>query len=134
MATKIINLKFRHFLTVDSFVHIRIVGTQFIDRKTGEPGRVRIKFKNFKQLQEVLGEFSKRIKLQLDIHQLTDENINKLEELIMLNQGEKQLNLLLFERQNKIKLDMSSRSKMVDINKEFLTELKEMNFHYKIIR
>ncbi|MGO3237365.1 MAG: DNA polymerase III subunit alpha [Psychroflexus halocasei] len=127
-------LKFRHFLTLDSFVHIRMTATQFIDRKTGEPGRVRIKFKNFKQLHEVLAEFSKRIKLQLDINQLTEENIEKLEELILLNQGEKQLNFLLFERENKIKLDMASRSKSVDINKELLAGLDDINFHYKLMK
>ena len=54
-------LKFRHFLMINSFVHVRAyVREGWVNRDTGKKGDPRLQFNDFKQLQDVMDAFAKK--------------------------------------------------------------------------
>ncbi len=125
-------LKFRHFLVLDNFVHVKTTARQFINKETGDPGRTRITFKAFKQLQDVVKEFATKLTLTLDIKELNDDFINRLEQVINQHKGSKHVKFKIRDHQDKIELQMPSKSKKVEISKELLLSLQDFNLTYKL--
>jgi DNA polymerase-3 subunit alpha len=125
-------LKNRHYLIPDHFVHLKIRPTQYINRDTGEPGRIRTQYLSFKQLQDVIPEFSKRLKLMLDIEKVDETIIENLSEVCQKYKGSKTVDVVLYDKTDEIKLNTHSKSKQVEINSHLLAELKKMNLNYKL--
>ncbi len=125
-------LKNRHHLIPDHFVYLKIRPTQYINRDTGEPGRIRIQFLAFKQLQDVIPEFSKRLKLMLDIEKIDENTIESLSQVCQKYKGSKTVDVILYDKTDEIKLNTHSKSKQVDINAHLLSELKKLNLNYKL--
>lgn len=120
-------LKFKHFLIPNSFLHIKISV-----RKGWREGDVRIQFNHIQMLQDVLDVLAKKLTLQLDILELNDERINTLEELLEDHKGKDTLNFLVFDREEKMKLQMPSRTAKVKISQELLNELDVRKLRYKL--
>ncbi len=125
-------LKYRHYLIPDHFVYLKIRPTQYINRDTGEPGRIRMQYLVFKQLQDIIPEFSKRLKLMLDIEKVDEIIIDNLSKVCERYKGSKTIDVVLFDKADEIKLNAHSKSKQVDINADLLTELKKLNLNYKL--
>ncbi|QSS97837.1 DNA polymerase III subunit alpha [Psychroflexus sp. ALD_RP9] len=125
-------LKFRHFLVLDNFVHVKTTARQFINKETGEPGRTRITFKAFKQLQDVVKEFATKLTLTLDIKELNDDFVKQLEQVISQHKGSKHVKFKIRDHQDKIELQMPSKTKKVEISKELLLSLQDFNLSYKL--
>ena len=125
-------LKNRHYLIPDHFVYLKVKPTQYINRETGEPGRVRIQFLQFKQLQDVIPEFSKRIKLMLDVEKINENIIENLNEVCTKHKGSKTVDVLLVDKTDELKLNTHSKSKQVEITSELLSELQRLNLKYKL--
>ncbi|WP_127845224.1 DNA polymerase III subunit alpha [Psychroflexus aestuariivivens] len=125
-------LKFRHFLIQDNFVHLKIKATQFINRETGEPGRTRMKFLSFKQLQDVLSDFAKKLTIQMNVSDLDENQINQLQTIFSTYSGDHILNFVVFEMNQKIKIHMASKKKKVKICNQLIDELNKINVKYKL--
>jgi DNA polymerase-3 subunit alpha len=125
-------LKFRHFLIQDNFVHLKLRATQFINRDTGEPGRTRIGFVSFKQLQDVLKENAKKLTIQMNVDDLDESQILALVDLFKTHSGDHLLNFVVYEMQGKIKIHMPSKTQKVKICNELIEELSEHNIKFKI--
>lgn len=125
-------LKYRHFLIQDNFVHVRLKATQFTNRETGEPGRVRIGFLAFKQLQDVLKENAKKLTIQMDVADLTEAQVLAMQDLFTSYNGDHILNFVVYEMKNKIKIHMPSKSKKVNICTELISELEQNKISYKL--
>ncbi|MBZ9628698.1 DNA polymerase III subunit alpha [Psychroflexus sp. CAK1W] len=125
-------LKYRHFLIQDNFVHVKLKATQFIDRKTGEPGRTRIGFLGFKQLQDVLKENAKKLTIQMNVADLTESQVLAMQDLFSNYTGDHILNFVVYEMKNKIKIHMPSKSKKVQICSELISELNQNNISFKL--
>jgi len=125
-------LKYRHFLIQDNFVYIKLKGTQFINRETGEPGRTRINFLSFKQLQDVLKENAKKLTIQMNVADLTESQVLAMQDLFANHTGDHVLNFVVYEMKDKIKIHMPSKSKKVNICSELISELEQHKISFKL--
>ena len=125
-------LKFRHFLIQDNFVHLKLRATQFTNRDTGEPGRTRIGFLSFKQLQDVLKENAKKLTIQMNVDDLNESQVQALGDLFKTYSGDHLLNFVVYEMKDKIKIHMPSKTQKVKICNELIEELSEHNIKFKI--
>jgi len=126
-------LKFRHFFVKNSFVHIRVyVKEGWTNRDTGKKGDPRIQFNDFKLLHDVMDSHARKLSIQLDINDLEDNRIQKLDELFKMHKGNQPLNFVVFDMEDKLKLHMPSRKKKVRISQELLDELANENVNYKL--
>tara|TARA_B110001450_G_scaffold218873_1_gene213565 strand:+ start:6 stop:1826 length:1821 start_codon:yes stop_codon:yes gene_type:complete len=126
-------LKQRHFLIVNSFVYVKLFVKQgWVNKETGKRSDPRIQFNSFEQLQDVMDKQSKKLSIQLNVADLTNDKVLALKETIRNNKGEKQLSFIVYEMEEKIKVTMISRTEKVNITNEFLDLLKKQNYKYKM--
>lgn len=126
-------LKFRHFLMVNSFVHIKIfVREGWMNRETGKKGDPRLQFNDFKQLQDVMEAYAKKLTIKLDIDRIQEKRIQALKATLKSYKGNHPLNFVVYEMHDEIKLNLASRKQKVSINGELLTVLEENGIHYKL--
>ncbi|MEC7068834.1 MAG: DNA polymerase III subunit alpha, partial [Bacteroidota bacterium] len=85
-------LKFKHFINTNQFIRIKInIKEGWRNHETGRLGDPRIQFINFEMLHDVLSNNSKKITLQVDIHQLESERIKQLKKELSGFRGDKQI-------------------------------------------
>jgi DNA polymerase-3 subunit alpha len=126
-------LKFRHFLMINSFVYIKaFVREGWVNRETGKKGDPRLQFNDFKQLQDVMDAYARKLTIKLDIARLQENRIQTLKDTLRSHQGDHPLNFVVYEMQDEIKLNLSSRKQKVKINSELLAALEENDIHYKL--
>ncbi|KQC30216.1 DNA polymerase III subunit alpha [Flagellimonas eckloniae] len=126
-------LKFRHFLMINSFVHVKaFVREGWVNRDTGKKGDPRLQFNDFKQLQDVMDAYAKKLTIKLDIARLQEKRIQTLKDTLRSYKGDHPLNFIVYEMQDEIKLNLSSRKQKVKINSELLSALEENEIHYKL--
>ncbi|MHA7844558.1 MAG: DNA polymerase III subunit alpha [Winogradskyella sp.] len=126
-------LKFRHFFVVNSFVYVRAyVREGWTNRETGQKGEPRIQFNNFQLLHDVMDTYAKKLSIQLNIQDLEEDTITQLQDLIRMHEGNKNLNFLVYDNSEKLKLTMPSRKQKVKISQELLNELKDLDVRYKL--
>jgi len=126
-------LKFRHFLVQNSFVYVRaFVKEGWVNRDTGQKGEPRIQFNNFQLLHDVMDTYAKKLSIQLNIHDLEKNTIAELEDMFRLHQGNHALNFVVYDNEDKLKLNMPSRKQKVKISQELLYELKALDVMYKL--
>jgi len=118
-------LRFKHFLVPNAFLHIKIKIT-----KGWKEGDARIQFLNFQMLQDVLDNLSKKITLQFPVSAINQDLIEELANLIKTFKGKKELNFLIYDLQEKLKLHMPSRRFKIAITNDLLQELKNKEWHF----
>jgi DNA polymerase-3 subunit alpha len=126
-------LKFRHFLMKNNFVFVRaFVKEGWTNRETGKKGEPRLQFNNFQLLHDVMDTYAKKLSIQLHIHDIQDDKILSLKELLQMHKGNHMLNFVIYDNEENIKLQMPSRKQKVKISQELLDELAEQEVHYKL--
>ena len=126
-------LKFRHFLMINSFVHLKVfVREGWVNRETGKKGDPRLQFNDFKQLQDVMDSYAKKLTIKLDIDRLQEKRIKTLKDTLRSFKGDLPLNFVVYEMQDEIKLNLSSRKQKVKISSELLHVLEENDIYYKL--
>ncbi|WP_417290437.1 DNA polymerase III subunit alpha [Corallibacter sp.] len=126
-------LKFRHFFVVNSFVYIKLfVREGWVNKNTGIKGDPRIQFNSFQLLHDVMDTYARKLSIQLHINDLQEKRIAILKELIQEHAGEKQLDFVVYDNEEKIKLNMHSRKQKVKISQELLNHLEQHDLYYKL--
>mgnify|MGYP000424538976 FL=1 len=126
-------LKFRHFLLKNSFVFVKtFVREGWVNKDTGKKSDPRLQFNNFQLLHDVMENYAKKLSIQLDIKDLSEQKIIALKELINMHPGNQALNFLVYDTQEKIKLTMPSRKQKVKVNQELLDELEAQDVRFKL--
>ena len=126
-------LKFRHFLMISNFVYVKaFVREGWVNRDTGKKSDPRIQFNSFQLLHDVMDTYAKKLSIQLNIEDLSENKIRSIKELLHMHEGSNILNFLIYDTQEKLKLNMSSRKQKVKISQELLNELKDLDLHYKL--
>ncbi len=126
-------LKFRHFLMINSFVHIKVyVRDGWVNRDTGKKGDPRMQYNSFMLLQDVMDTYAKKLTIKLDIDNLQEERIRILKDTIRSHKGNHILNFVVYEMEEEIKVNMISRKQKVQISNELLSTLEEADVHYKL--
>ncbi|WP_291128405.1 DNA polymerase III subunit alpha [Flavobacterium sp. UBA7682] len=91
-------LKFRHFLVNNQFVYFKVgVKDGWVNRETGNKSEPRLQFLDVKQLQDVLSQYAKKLSIQMDINDLQQSLIQKLNEIFRSNEGDKSVNFEVIE-------------------------------------
>ena len=126
-------LKFRHFLMPNAFIYLKaFIREGWVNRETGTKGDPRVQFNDFKQLQDVMEAYARKLTIKLDIDRLQEKRIQTLQEALKSHKGEHALNFVVYEMQEEIKLKLSSRKQRVKINSELLATLEAHDIHYKL--
>ncbi len=124
-------LKFRHFLVNNYFLFIKLsVREGWTNKETGRPGDPKIQFSNILMLHDVMEQFSKKINIQLDIEDVTEPLIDKLQNVLNRFKGNHPLHIVINEREERWKIPMVSRTLKVNINQELLITLREEQFDF----
>jgi DNA polymerase-3 subunit alpha len=115
------------------FVFVRaFVKEGWTNRETGKKGEPRLQFNNFQLLHDVMDTYAKKLSIQLHIHDIQDDKILSLKELLQMHKGNHMLNFVIYDNEENIKLQMPSRKQKVKISQELLDELAEQEVHYKL--
>ncbi len=126
-------LKFRHFLMINSFAFVKVyVKEGWVNRETGKKGDPRVQYNDFKQLQDVMDAYAKKLTIKLNVADLKEENIHQLKETLSSHSGNHLLNFVVYEMEEEIKVNLSSRKQKVHITSELLSTLEENEVHYKL--
>ncbi len=126
-------LRFRHFLMVNSFVYIKIfVREGWVNRETGKKGDPRMQFNNFMLLQDVMEAFAKKLTIKLNVDELSEDSINDLKDTLVSHTGNHPLNFVVYEMEEEIKVNLSSRKQKVRITSELLHQLEAKEVHYRL--
>ena len=126
-------LKFRHFLMINSFVYIKMyVREGWVNRETGKKGDPRMQYNSFMLLQEVMDSYAKKLTIKLNIDELKEDDIHQLKDTLISHKGDHLLNFVIYEMEEEIKVNLSSRKQKVKISSELLNTLSENEVHYKV--
>jgi DNA polymerase-3 subunit alpha len=83
-------MKYRHYLTPNSFTFIKLtVKEGWPDKETGKRRDPIIQFIDFKILQDILGLFAKKLVIHININDLQSEFIHQLSTVFQQNKGDK---------------------------------------------
>ncbi|PJB11884.1 MAG: DNA polymerase III subunit alpha [Flavobacteriales bacterium CG_4_9_14_3_um_filter_40_17] len=124
-------LKFRHFLVNNYFLFIKLsVREGWVNKETGKLGDPKIQFNNVLMLHDVMEQFSKKISIQLDIEDVTEPLIDKLQNVLKRFKGNHPLQIVINEREERWRIPMVSRVIKVNINHELLNTLQEGQFEF----
>ena len=126
-------LKFRHFLMINSFVYLKVfVREGWTNRETGKKGDPRLQYNSFMLLQEVMDSYAKKLTIKLNIDELKKEGIHQLKDTLVPHKGNHPLNFVVYEMEEQIKVNLSSRKQKVQISSELLKQLEDNQVHYKL--
>ncbi len=126
-------LKFRHFLVPNSFIYARVfVKDGWVNRDTGKKGDPRLRYNSMQLLHDVMDNQAKKLTIQMPIEELQEERIKLLKGLFKSHKGDKQLHFVIYEMEEKLKLNMPSRKQKVNISQELLDELEKEQVSFKL--
>ena len=126
-------LKFRHFLMINSFAYVKLfVREGWTNKDTGKKGDPRMQFNSFMMLQEVMETYARKLTIKLNITELEENKVLQLKDTLVNHKGEHPINFIVYEMEEKIKVNLSSRRQKVQISTELLHRLEEQNVHYKL--
>ena len=126
-------LKFKHFLMHNNFVFVRtLIKEGWINRETGVKGEPRLQFNSFQLLHDVMESYAKKLSIQLNIKEISEEKIQTLNDLLKMHSGNHILKFVVYDNDDELKLEMSSRLRKIKISQELLEELKSQEVFYKL--
>ena len=126
-------LKNQHFLVPNNFVFIKtFIKEGWTNKDTGSKGEPRIQFNNFQILHDVMDTYARKLTIQLNIHDLKAEKIDSLKDIIRSHRGDHNLNFIVYEMKEMVKVNMTSRKQKVKISQELLDALEEEQVLYKL--
>ncbi|MDN3664330.1 DNA polymerase III subunit alpha [Algibacter miyuki] len=126
-------LKYRHFLMHNNFVFVKsFVREGWTNKDTGKKSDPRLQFNSFQLLHDVMENYAKKLSIQLDIKDLTEQKVIALKELMNLHPGSQGVNFLVYDMKEKIKISMISRTQKVKVCQELLGELESQHVKYKL--
>ncbi|MBP8792171.1 MAG: DNA polymerase III subunit alpha [Lutibacter sp.] len=125
-------LKFKPYLVENEFRQIRVSIVQGWRNKDGVFGEPRINFNDIQILQNVIEKQAKKLTLQLDINEVNQPIINNLQSIFKNNEGSIPLDIVIFDTEEQVTLNLHSRSVKVHVTNEFLKLLNDEEFNFKL--
>ncbi|MEO5911487.1 MAG: DNA polymerase III subunit alpha [Pelobium sp.] len=121
-------LKFKHHLVPNNYLYIK--GNVGYYSNPDGTKRHRTSFVDFSDLRDVLEKQSNKIDICLDINHINSELINDLDAIFSNYIGSKKLNFIVVDRKEKLRIELLSKGRQVNISKELLCSLDEMELDY----
>ena len=76
--------------------------------------------------------YAKKLSIQLNIKALDKQKIQDLQDLLIMHKGKHNLNFVVYDDDEELKVELKSRKQKVQISQELLTELQNQNVFYKL--
>jgi DNA polymerase-3 subunit alpha len=125
-------LKFKHFLVPNSFLYIKtIVKPGWVNRE-GVKGDPRVGFTEFNLLHDIMEKMCKKITIKMPLSDVKEDTIKNLQHLFVTNSGSHGLRFVIYDVEEKLELDVPSRTTKIKITNEFLAELDKQHINYKL--
>lgn len=126
-------LKFRHFLVPNTFLYCKVKIQQgWMDKKTGKPRDPRIQFLQMQQLQDVMASSAKKIEIELHVNEVLEPTIERLKQTMESHQGDHHLSFCLKDHEEKILINMNSKSTKVNVTTDLLNMLDDLGINYGV--
>ena len=126
-------LKFKHFLMHNNFVFIRVLIKEgWTNSETGVKGEPRLQFNSFQLLHDIMESYAKKLSIQLNIKEISEEKIQSIKDLLKMHSGNHALKFVVYDDDEELKLEMKSRHQKIKISQELLEELKFQKVFYKL--
>ena len=126
-------MKNRHFLVPSSFLFVKtVVKPGWVNKDTGIAGEPRIQFTDFKLLHDIMDELCKKITFKLALEEVNEDTIRNLQHLCATNAGKQSVHFTIWNRKEKIELNLPSRNTKVNITNELLSALEKENIAFKL--
>jgi DNA polymerase-3 subunit alpha len=126
-------LKFRHFLVVNQFIRIKILVKEgWYSKENGRQGDPRIQFMSFELLEDTIIKNSKKLTFQININQIKDGLVERIENNLNGFKGNKHLFFDIYDNDEKIKITLNSKKNKIDITPKLLKELDKEDFDFKL--
>ncbi|WP_185868798.1 DNA polymerase III subunit alpha [Blattabacterium cuenoti] len=87
----------------------------------------KINILHIENLKNVLSRLVNQLIVKININNLNNAIINNVEKLFYQQMGDKKLNIVLYDKENKIFLNFESRKYGININSNFLKKLEKIN-------
>jgi DNA polymerase-3 subunit alpha len=117
-------LKFRRYLVMGSYLYLK--GKVQAKKFAKDDSELELKVNHIELLSEVREKLTKSITLKVNLDTLTLDLVEQLNLMIDKHPGTCRLQLNVIDNIERIKVDMPSRSKKVNVSNEFIKELKEL--------
>jgi DNA polymerase-3 subunit alpha len=123
-------LKYRHLISPGNFIFVE---GQVVERYK-QPGVWELRPFSIQLLSEIRDKMSKGIRIQVELHHLTEDLVDKLETLSQDYPGNCQLKLSVADIQENIEVETLSRKFQVKPQNELIEELDNIsNISYRIL-
>ncbi|MFI3278935.1 MAG: DNA polymerase III subunit alpha [Rikenellaceae bacterium] len=123
---------FRKYLYKDYFLFVkgRVEGRRYNENM------LNFNIKSIVQLSEFRDKMIKNITFNLEVHQINDELMEKIEKLLKREKGEKKgetsVRFMIYDSLSGVTIDMVSKDSTVTLNRGFIEKLENSNIEYKI--
>ncbi|TKB98825.1 DNA polymerase III subunit alpha [Pedobacter cryophilus] len=121
-------LKFKHHLVPNNYLYVK-GNVGYFSNPDGSK-RHRTSYGDFSDLRDVLEKQSTKIDISLDINHINDTLISDLDAIFSNHVGSKKLNFIILDKKDKLKIDLQSKGRQVNISKELLAQLDEIELDY----
>ncbi len=125
-------LKHKHFLVPNSFLFVKTTIVKGWTNKEGVEGDPRLRFVDFKLLQDVMEDLCKKLTIQLPLHEVQPEKIKTLERLFSENAGKHGVHFTIWDAKEKMEINLPSRNTKVKISNELLSVIEQQALTYKL--
>ncbi|CAL2088848.1 DNA polymerase III subunit alpha [Tenacibaculum sp. 190524A05c] len=125
-------LKFKHFLVPNSFLYVKTIVKPGWVNKEGVKGDPRVGFVEFNLLHDIMDKMCKKITIKMPLNEVKENTIKNLQHLFVTNSGSHNLRFVIYDVEEKLELDVPSRTTKIKISNEFLAELDKQHINYKL--
>ncbi len=126
-------LEHRKHMLINHMVYVKaFIKEGWVNRDTGKKSDPRLEFRVVKMIQEVMETYAKKLTIKLDIDKLKEEDVHNLKDTLISHKGNHLLNFVIYEMEQEIKVNLTSRKQKVQITSELLMALEEKEVHYKL--
>ena len=116
-------MRFRHMLMDGAFLYFKTIITPMY----GNMNNLKPKWTSISLLSEVMNQMVNKITLSFSIKELNEEMIMELDNLIENHPGKHRINFEVVDPDERIKIDLNSNHRKVQIDREFITYLEQLN-------
>jgi DNA polymerase-3 subunit alpha len=121
-------MKFKHHLVLNNYLYLKGNVSYYTLADGGK--RTRLAYADFSDLRDVLEKQANKIDICLDINHINDDLINDLDNMFSNYIGSKKLNFIVVDKKEKIRIELPSKSRQINISKELLNSLDELELDY----
>lgn len=120
-------LKFKHFLLLQNFLHVKI---NF--KKNFYTDDVKVSFVDMKLLSEVLDRHCEKLTLKLSLEELNEQTILDLDSILKNHKGKQSVKFLVRDSKSKTEVLLPSRNTKVNVTSGLLDLLEKQQINFKL--